>query len=536
MKILFIQPPIEDFYDTGIRTYPLGLLYLAKKVESLADVKIIDFRTYIKPQRVKRNPFPELSEYYKENLYSPFSLFKKYSRFGSSENDIKKQIESEKPDIICISSLFSTYAEEALNIAKIAKEIDRDIVTVLGGTHPTVLPEEVLKNPDVDFVIRGEGETPLYNLISILKNGDLQRLRDINGLCFKSKERFFISPINIESDLNTIPGRSLVDADKYRIGKKRYTFFLISRGCPFRCAFCGRLSVPFRKRSLKTIEEELEECVNLGIEWIDFEDDMLTYDTSHFREALKIFSGKRLILTAMNGIYSETLNKKIINEMMKAGFKRINLSIVDLSSSVLKAQRRFSGNIFFEILPFIESTELLMEVHFILGLPQQSLKHILDTMVFLSGRRCLLGPSAFYVVPKIDACEIVLGSNWKEKLKYMRSSVLKPGNPDLSRTTLFTIMKLSRFINFLKGLADKYGTMDISELNNNNPGGPLNDDIVKEIITTLINEKRFIAYDKKNTFFYEPCDEQAVKYFFEEIKKMPIKGYKTHSLIKFNKR
>ncbi|HOP85186.1 MAG TPA: cobalamin-dependent protein [Syntrophorhabdaceae bacterium] len=532
MKILFIQPPIEDYYDTGIRTYPLGLLYLAKKVESLADVKIIDFRTYIKPKQAK-NPFPELSEYYKENLYSPFSLFKKYNRFGSSEEDMKKRIESEKPNIICISSLFSAYAEEALNIARIAKEIDRDIITVLGGTHPTSLPEEVLKNQNVDFVIRGEGETPLYNLIHKLKNGDLHCLRDINGLCFKSKEEFFISPLNIERDLNTIPARNLVNADNYRIGKKRYTFFLISRGCPFRCAFCGRLPVPFRKKSLKTIEEELEECLNLGIEWIDFEDDMLTYDVNHFRETLKIFSGKNLILSAMNGIYSETLNKVIVKEMIEAGFKRINLSIVDLSTSILKIQKRFSSNTFFEILPYLESTELLMEVHFIVGLPQQSLKHILDTMIFLSGRRCLLGPSAFYVVPKIDACEMVLGSNWKEKMKYMRSSVLIPVNPDLSRTTLFTVMKLARFINFLKSLADKYGSMDVSEIKNT-PFELSNNNIIKEIFTALINEKRFMAYDKeKKTFVYEPCDEQAVKYFFEEIKKKTVRGYKTNSVITF---
>jgi len=85
VKTLFIQPPIEDFYDTGIRTYPLGLLYLAEKVKSLCNVKIIDFRTNAKPQSAKTNPFPELSVYSKESLFSPFSLFRKYSRFGSSQ-------------------------------------------------------------------------------------------------------------------------------------------------------------------------------------------------------------------------------------------------------------------------------------------------------------------------------------------------------------------------------------------------------------------------------------------------------------------
>ncbi|HOJ42951.1 MAG TPA: cobalamin-dependent protein [Syntrophorhabdaceae bacterium] len=533
MKILFIQPPIEDFYDTGIRTYPLGLLYLAEKVKSLCNVKIIDFRTNVKPRPAKTNPFPELSHYYKESLFSPFSLFKKYSRFGSLEKDIKNTIEAEKPDILCISSLFSPYSEEALNIADIAKKIDRDIITVFGGAHPTSLPEEVLKSPDVDFVIRGEGETPLFKLISMLKKGDLRYSKDIEGLCFKSDEGPFISPINIESNIDTIPARRLIDADKYRIGKRRYTFFLTSRGCPFGCAFCGRIPVPFRKRSLKSIEEELEACTELGIEWIDFEDDMLTYDAKHFKDTLKIFSNKNLILSAMNGIYSETLNREIINDMIYAGFRRINLSMVDLSSSILKTQKRFSSKTFFEILPYLESTGLLIEVHFIVGLFQQTLKHIMDTMMFLSEKRCLLGPSAFYVVPGIDACEMVLGPNWKEKIKYMRSSVLIPASPHLSRTTLFTVMKLARFVNFLKGLADRYGSMHVSEI----PRlffGQSNSDIVKEILSKLINEKRFVAYDReKRDFVLENCDEQVVKYFFEQMKKGFVKGYKTHEIITF---
>ncbi len=45
MKVLLVQPPIEDFYDTSIRTYPLSLLYIATKIKDICDVSIVDFRS-----------------------------------------------------------------------------------------------------------------------------------------------------------------------------------------------------------------------------------------------------------------------------------------------------------------------------------------------------------------------------------------------------------------------------------------------------------------------------------------------------------
>lgn len=532
MKVLLIQPPIEDFYNTNIRTYPLGLMYLAKKVENECDVKIIDFRTNIKPEQ-KANPFPELNEYYKENLFSPFSLFKGYKRFGASEKEIKRCLETEKPFAVCISSLFSPYSEEALSIAKIAKEIDKSIITIIGGTHPTVLPEFTLKHPYVDYVIRGEGETPFYKLLISLKKGISDDLENIKGVCFKKNGQYVISPINIEEDLNTIPARFFVDPKHYRIGKKRYTFFLTSRGCPFKCSFCGRLPVPYRKKGIDIIENELEQCIRLGIEWIDFEDDMLTYDMSHFKKILKMFSNKGLVLSAMNGIYTGTLKKEIIKDMIHAGFKRLNLSIVDISHPVIKSQKRFDNSAFLEILPYLESSELLLEIHFIIGLPNQRLEHILDTIIFLSSKRCLLGPSAYYLVPGIDHPGSFLDSNFEEKLKYMRSSVLLPINPHISRTDLFTVMKLVRFINFLKNIIDRFGHMHLSEVPKIPQDQP-NEPIVKEILKTLIEEKRFIAYNKnKKAFENEKCNNDIIETFFRHMKGHYIKGYRTHAHIEF---
>ena len=82
MKVLLVQPPIEDFYDTRIRTYPLGLLYLAARIGGAAEVKVVDARTGYKPTRLRAHEFPDLTPFYREKTFTPFSFFSHYCRFG----------------------------------------------------------------------------------------------------------------------------------------------------------------------------------------------------------------------------------------------------------------------------------------------------------------------------------------------------------------------------------------------------------------------------------------------------------------------
>ena len=81
-----------------------------------------------------------------------------------------KRSKKRKPDLIGISSSFAAYSREAAEIAAIAKEIDQRIITVMGGTHPTLFPHIVLNDGNVDYVVRGEGETPFFELVRDLRS------------------------------------------------------------------------------------------------------------------------------------------------------------------------------------------------------------------------------------------------------------------------------------------------------------------------------------------------------------------------------
>lgn len=527
MHVLLVQPPIEDFYGTGIRTYPLALLYLATKIRDICDVSVLDLRTNKTHRILKGNPFPDLQNYYREDMYTPLSFFSTYYRFGYIREKIKGIITSRKPDLVGISSLFTTYADEAIEVARICKEVDNSIITVAGGTHPTIFPEHILKSPYVDYVIRGEGETPLFELINSLKTDRDKGISYIQGVCSKEGGRLFLSDIHIEPDINLIPDRKFLDPSKYRISRKNYTFFLTSRGCPFHCAFCGKPPVPYRRRSLASIEQELSECMDFNIQSIDFEDDMLTLDPTYFNETLSLFKGKGLTLSAMNGIYSETLNTGILDNMFEAGFRRLNFSLVDINQHVIREEHRFYSTNFLHLVPYLESSPFLVETHFIIGLPDQKPENIIDMLIFLMGKRLLPGPSIFYMAPNTPLFDNFFGNDWEKHIKSLRSSFMLPVNPLFQRDITYTLIKLVRFINLIKHLLDKDGALKrLSDL----PGllSGKKESLDKHILTELIQNKRLIYYDLRGrTYTDEKQDNALIDLFFKKAKEGIIKGYKT---------
>lgn len=527
MKVVLIQPPVEDFYDTSIRTYPLGLAYIAAKIKDMCEVSVLDLRTGYKGHTT-RNDFPELDEFYRNDRRGPFSLFTRYARYGMQKKEIREAIQRELPDMIGISSSFTAYAREASEIAAITKEIDRHIITVMGGMHPTLFPGHVLDDPNVDFVVRGEGETPFMELVRNL-NAKKNIRQAISGLSFRHYERHAIGNIHIENDIDAPPARHLLPAEKYLIGRKPYTVVITSRGCPFNCSFCGKPPVPYRRRTLKSIENEVDEIDKMGTQAIDFEDDMLNLDKAFFQSVLDVFKGRGITLSAMNGLYSQTLDTGTLAKMYEAGFSRLNFSLVDTSHVVHETQRRAYPANFLNILDWLEASDFTVEAHFIIGLPGQTPAEIIDTIIFLTGKRVLPGPSIYYPAP---------GSLLFNELgeapvdfRYCRSSVMFEANPAVPRRMIFTFMKLVRFINLLKSIIDD--TPGISGFGDLAESPRLNKDPrTRHIFDTLLGEKRFIAFDpRRDAYVEEVQDKGLVTAFFTALRGRTVKGFRTHNRI-----
>jgi anaerobic magnesium-protoporphyrin IX monomethyl ester cyclase len=534
MKVLLIQPPIEDFYDTSIRTYPLGLLYLAAAVADIAEVAILDARSG-RRHTLGNHGFPELETFYRTDVATPLSFFGRYGRYGMDRTEIGQAIATERPDTVGISSLCSAYEQQAMEIAEIAKKVNRDTTTVIGGIHPTVFPERVLSSPNVDYCVRGEGEEPFRALIAALDTNRLGGLGAVKGVCYREDGGLHLSPAAVSSNIDLLPQRRLVPTERYRIGRKPYAFLLTSRGCPHSCGFCGKPSAPYRRRNLGSIAEEIDECLCLGIQALDFEDDMLNADRKTFLAVLEILNGRGLTLSAMNGIYPGAVDATVLQAMHRAGFQRLNFSLVDASSRVLDRQNRQQQESFTALLPFLEASPFLTEVHFIIGLPGQSPEDALQTLVFLMEKRLLLGPSMFYLAPGSPLyATLSEAGQLPYDFRHMRSSVMAPVNPAFPRPVTYTFMKLVRFINYVKGLVDKYeGPSRLSEILDTPE--VMDNGVSHSVLTVLLQEKRLVRFDTTlQALADEPVDQDLVASFFAAARKGKITGYKTNRSIRID--
>jgi radical SAM superfamily enzyme YgiQ (UPF0313 family) len=462
--ILLIQPPIRDFYLTVKRTIPYGLSSIAAAlIKEGFSVEILDGLATSR-SRVIDTPeeMNHLHKYYGEFDQSPFGLFHHYKHFGYSFDYLASRAKNSGAFLIGISSLFTPYADEAIRLADCVRTYCPDRNIVLGGHHPTVLPESVMDSSAVDFVIRGEGEVSLPLLAKALKNGST--LEAIPGIVLrKNKGSMRVNePACLKNpDALPLPAIHLLKHQYYRRNNKGGMVIAATRGCPMACSYCCLRKSRYRKRRVQSIMDEIETALKrFGVGFIDFEDENLSLDRHWFLQLLNEldnrFAGYGLELRAMNGLYPPSLDEEIIYAMQKAGFKTLNLSLCSTSKSQLERFGRTDvTQAFSSALHWAEKWGLVAVGYIIAGGPFQNAEDSISDLLFLAQRRVLVGLSIFYPAPGSPDYELCKKLDiLPDTFSLLRASAL-PLSHTTSRTESVTLFRLARILNFMKSLLDR---------------------------------------------------------------------------------
>jgi tRNA A37 methylthiotransferase MiaB len=462
MKILLIQPPVRDFYQTAIRTQPIGLAYLAAALEQTGcDVEILDCQV---TNQKKSIPVPErfsgITEFFPRGDLSPFRLYSGFHHFGLSYEKIKERIKQSVADVIGISSQFTPYCEEAAAIASLAKTINVTTPVIMGGAHVSAAPAEVLRYPAVDYVITGEGEAALPLLVDYIKQGrqpdDLDGVGyRVNGKAHINPKRFFINDI----DAVPFPARHLLDFSRYTIQGRPYTVLITSRGCPQGCTYCSVSQVmgkTFRARSAATVIEEIKRCrEKYGISLFDIEDDNFTLDQRRALQILNLlieeFGEDELQLFAMNGLSIFSLNKELLEKMKRAGFHHLDLSLGSISRHAsTQINRPYDPEKAARVLNQAAAYRLPTTTYIIYGIPGHRLEDMVQSLLYLAQQQTLIGPSIFYPTPGTAVYTDLFGDCHAPDFSALRSSLFPVETEQFSRIDLVTLLRLSRWINFIK--------------------------------------------------------------------------------------
>ena len=264
-------------------------------------------------------------------------------RVGLSAETIAARIETWKPQVAILEIPFSGWSKTAFEVAATVKSVNQEIVVVLFGLHPSSQPKECLQNNYVDFVVVGEPENTVSELVMAL--AQKTDFRSINGLGYKdSGKAVFTGKRSPIEDLDTLPfpARHLLPMKVYGEAvhknplrgeiNKPYTIVITSRGCPYNCVFCSNCIVwgkKWRPRTPKSVVDELEQVVKVfGIKQVDFSDDNLTLDRQRIVEICDLIVQRRLHFEwfTPNGIRADTLDEALLQKMKAAGCRKIRVA------------------------------------------------------------------------------------------------------------------------------------------------------------------------------------------------------------------
>jgi anaerobic magnesium-protoporphyrin IX monomethyl ester cyclase len=344
MKILLIYPyPLYDrSQEEDIKPVPIGVYYIGALLkENHYDVEILNWYNIHKtPQK------------------------------------IAEVLLEKKPHIIGFSIL-NANRWGGLEIAQIAKEMNPDVKIVFGGVAPTFLWKHFLKHfPQIDFVVIGEGEYAFLHLVKSIEKGNYGDIKNIRGIAFRKKGKI----------VRTKPAEAIKDLDELPIPAKyfEYQHVAFSRGCPWKCAFCGSPKFwghKIRFHSPENFVRHLELLYNKGITFFYVSDDNFTINKDKVIEICRriLEKGLRIVWAAISRV--SYIDEDILYWMRKAGCTQISYGIEsgsekirDLLNKNVKTDQAMNA------FALTHRYGIIARAYFIYGSPEESWETIQDTI------------------------------------------------------------------------------------------------------------------------------------------------------------
>ncbi|MBI1952797.1 MAG: radical SAM protein [Candidatus Omnitrophica bacterium] len=244
-----------------------------------------------------------------------------------------------RPRLVGITVLSPHYVP-ANYIAAICKEEVPDVTVVTGGVHAEAHPEEMLRNPSIDAVGRGDGEM----LMTELARGTARE--KIEGLSYRVGDQVVHNPprkIEMDLDRYPLPAYHLVDFDDYFPPVSSYRDLpamnvLMTRGCPGKCTFCNSANTTLRSRSVEKMIELLK-CLRAeyGIRQIYFYDDTFTVNRRAVLDLCRRMAEEKIDLSWICCVRGDMFNEEMAKALAAAGCHQVMIGIESGSKTLMAA-------------------------------------------------------------------------------------------------------------------------------------------------------------------------------------------------------
>ncbi len=359
---MLITPPqdlgIGEVKRPWVSTQPLGLAYVAAAVRDAGfDVRVVDA----------------------------------YSQ-GMSGRDLRERIKAYRPQIVGISTLTPQWAD-AVQVATIAKMVDPQVLTVVGGPHVTALPRLAAAAPGVDVGVVGEGEITMQEICRAVDSGE--GLEDIDGIALNLKGEVILTPVRpyiADLDNLSFPAHDLLWEPKlynpYPMWGKTGNFCCIisGRGCPYNCSFCDVTAQQGKRYRLRSAQNIVDELLwlnrDFGVTTFSFRDPSMVCNRRRLLEICRLIGESGLDIVWTCSARANEVDLEMLQAMKKAGCKVIQYGIETGNPELLKKIKNITQE---KVRAAIDATRragIYTHGYFLFGFVEETEQTIEDTIAF----------------------------------------------------------------------------------------------------------------------------------------------------------
>jgi len=253
------------------------------------------------------------------------------------------RVEAQKPDVVMLGHSGSTSAQPVINeITRLLRQRQPAPRIIVGGVFPTFHWKDILlKNPQIDYIVCGEGEKTSVELVRAIEKN--LPVANIKGIAYRRDNvPAQTSPPEIIENLDDCrTAWELTEGYRYTYwGGRKAVVVQFSRGCPHHCTYCGQnlFWQKFRHRNPQAFADEMEMLhVRHGVEVFNFADENPAADAVAWRELLEALVAKKLPLVLVGSIRADSIvrDADFLHLYKQAGFERFLLGIENYDEAVL---------------------------------------------------------------------------------------------------------------------------------------------------------------------------------------------------------
>lgn len=321
---------------------------------------------------------------------------------GRIDNNAFDNLLKFAPDIVGFSSVTPGYLK-SIELAEIVKQKFPGIPIIFGGPHPSILPDEVIIQPCVDYVLTGESEISIAELCNKIRINDVSysSLLEVNNLVFCYNNKIVHTDkidnlTGIELDSLPWPAFHSMDLERYFYSSQTHGIFkkgkkilpiMTSRGCPHNCTFCCRImGNKIRYRNIDLVLDEIRFLVDTyNIDELYVEDDNFTFDRNRafeFLEKMASFKPK-IFLKFANGIRADLVDEQLLNAMRKANVYYVGFGIESgCKSTLINMKKGLSLSKAKQNVILAKSLGFKVGANCIIGYPGETIENIRESLNF----------------------------------------------------------------------------------------------------------------------------------------------------------